>query len=246
MLNPTLQIRSTSAAHVCWDENQYPGPERRTAANPIARWLSQTLDEIDYGMLVLDGDCRLLHANRAARAELDDSHPVRLLGCELRARHAADEAPLREALSAAARRGLRRLLNLGQQSVRASLAVVPLWPATGGDPGATLVMLGKRQMCERLLVQCFARAHGLTGAEARVLEALCRGLPPREIADEFGVGIATVRSQIGAIRQKTGAESIRSLLDMVAKLPPMASLIRPTLSAVTMNGWRPLDQPLPT
>lgn len=246
MLNTTLLIRPTATVPARWDEAPYPGPERRSAGNPITRWLSQTLDEIDYGMLVLDGECQLLHANRAARAELDESHPVRLMGCELRARHAHDDAPLREALSAAARRGLRRLLTLGEQGVRASLAIVPLWPATGSDQGATLVMLGKRNVCEQLLVQCFARAHGLTGAEARVLEALCRGLPPREIADEFGVGIATVRTQIGAIRQKTGAESIRALLDMVAKLPPMASLIRPTLAAVTINGCRLRDQPLPT
>lgn len=245
MFDTTLQTRPLAAVPARSDDTGYAGTERRQAGPPIARWLAQTLDEIDYGLLLLDGDSQLLHANRAARAELDESHPVQLLGRELRARHSRDVATLREALSAAARRGLRRLLTLGHDSQRASLAIVPLWPPAGGSGGATLVMLGKRQMCEPLTVQCFARAHALTGAEARVLEALCRGLPPREIADVHGVGIATVRSQIGAIRQKTGAESIRALLEMVAKLPPMASLVRPALAAVTMNAWRLRDQPLP-
>ena len=43
------------------------------------------------------------------------------------------------------------------------MSVVPL-----GMPGATLVILGKRQMGADLAVQGFARLHRLTGGEARV------------------------------------------------------------------------------
>jgi DNA-binding CsgD family transcriptional regulator len=38
--------------------------------------------------------------------------------------------------------------------------------------------------------------------------------------------MATVRSQIGSIRAKTGAESIRELVRRVAVLPPMRSALR--------------------
>ena len=91
---------------------------------------------------------------------------------------------------------------------------------------AVLLVLGKRQVCGQLAVQWFARVHGLTPAETRVLESLCNGLEPREVAQLNHVGLATVRTQIGSIRAKTGADSIRSLVGQVAKLPPMVSSLR--------------------
>lgn len=87
-------------------------------------------------------------------------------------------------------------------------------------------MLGKRQVCGLLSVQGYARCHGLTAAETRVLEALTGGARPGEIAKKLGVGIATVRTQIGNIRLKTGAQSIRALVWQLAGLPPMLSVLR--------------------
>jgi DNA-binding CsgD family transcriptional regulator len=81
-------------------------------------------------------------------------------------------------------------------------------------------------MCGTLAVQGFARAMGLTPAESNVLEQLCSGLEPTEIARANRVGIATVRTQIGAIRNKVGARSIRDLQRRIASLPPMVSALR--------------------
>lgn len=203
----------------------YRGPERRSTASQGSRWLSLMLDEIDYGMVLLGESGQVLHVNHAARAELDGDHPLQLLGRELRARLAADSAPLDEALQAA-QRGLRRLITLGGRGSSLTLAVVPLGALANGAPQATLLLLGKRRVCERLSVQWFARAHGLTPAETRVLEGLCSGLDPREVAGQHGVGLATVRTQIGSIRAKTGTESIRDLVQRVAVLPPMVSSLR--------------------
>jgi len=75
-------------------------------------------------------------------------------------------------------------------------------------------------------VQGFARLHGLTGGEGRVLAALCGGARPAEVAREHGVALSTVRSQIGSIRLKTGAASIRDLLAQVARLPPLMGRLR--------------------
>lgn len=198
----------------------YRGPERRTGAPPIARWLSMMLDEIDYGMVLLTDDAELVHVNHAARAELDAGHPLQLLGRQLRARQPQDVARLHEALASASQRGLRRLLALGEGEHRVNIAVIPLAQL------ATLVVLGKRHLSERISVQCFARMHHLTPAETRVLESLCEGLNPREIAELNDVGLATVRTQIGSIRSKTGADNIRALVRQVAVLPPMVSTLR--------------------
>jgi DNA-binding CsgD family transcriptional regulator len=203
----------------------YRGPERRSAASQGSRWLSLMLDEIDYGMVLLADDGHVLHVNHAARAELDGDHPLQLLGRELRARLPQDVAPLHDALQAA-RRGLRRLVTLGERHEPFTMAVVPLGALATGAPQATLLLLGKKRVCESLSVQWFARTHALTPAETRVLEALCQGLDPREVADQHGVGLATVRTQIGSIRAKTGTESIRDLVRRVAVLPPMVSSLR--------------------
>jgi DNA-binding CsgD family transcriptional regulator len=205
-------------------------PAIRAAAGPAPapappHWFARMLDEIDYGMLLVADDRVVLHANHVARAELDAEHPLQLLGAELRVRHPQDVAPLREALAGARTRGLRRLLGLGQGAQRVSVAVVPL-PTADGDEALTLLVFGKRRMCEALSAHWFAREHGLTPAEARVLAALCDGRPPVKIAEAQGVAISTVRSQIGAIRSKTGAPSIRALVRQVAVLPPLVGALR--------------------
>ena len=194
-----------------------------SAAAP--NWFASMLDEIDYGMLLVADDRIVLHSNHVARGELDAQHPLQLLGAELRVRRTQDVAPLREAITAARQRGLRRLITLGEGAERVSVAVVPL-PAAAGDEALTLLVFGKRRMCEALSAHWFAREHSLTPAEARVLAALCEGTLPSEIAQTQGVAISTVRSQIGAIRAKTGAPSIRALVRQVAVLPPLVGALR--------------------
>jgi DNA-binding CsgD family transcriptional regulator len=217
----------------------YRGPERRTVQARSRHWLAATLDEIDYGMLLLTDEVQAIHVNHAARADLDAAHPLQLFGRELRARRPQDVAPLNDALNAAARRGLRKLLTLGDGAQRVSVSVVPLSLPDGASEPVTLVMLGKRRVCEVLSVQGFAQSHGLTAAEARVLAGLCRGTPPTGIALEMGVKISTVRTQIGNIRLKTGAESIRALVQQVAVLPPMMGVLRGVAAAVAAGDCMP-------
>ncbi|MBX3643334.1 MAG: helix-turn-helix transcriptional regulator [Rubrivivax sp.] len=184
------------------------------------------LDEIDYGVLLLGGDGQVQHLNHAARCELDAQHPLQLLGRQLRARDAADVVPLHDALQAATQRGLRRLLMLGRDAHRVAVAVVPLRAPGDHVHLATQLSLGKRQVCGGLGVQWFARSHSLTLAETRVLEALSEGLLPGEIAARFGVGISTIRSQIGSLRAKTRSDSIGALVRQVAVLPPLVGALR--------------------
>lgn len=201
----------------------YAGPERRRDTTPGARWLALMLEEVGHGMLLLGDAACVLHANHQARAEIDAEHPLRLADGQLRARANRDAAALHEALHAAAR-GLRRMLMVGEGEKRASVAVVPLEPIDG--QALTLVSLGKRRLSHQLTLQCFARSHGLTAAETRVLEGLCAGVEPTAIAAGHGVGIATVRTQISCIRHKIGAGDITAVVMRVAQLPPMVSALR--------------------
>ena len=219
----------------------YQGPERRRAQLSLAGLLSQVLDEIDYGVLLLADARQVLHVNHAARAELGEQHPLQLLGSELRARLAQDVAPLHEAVQAAATRGLRRLLVLGSADSRVEVSVVPLGsPGLGqlvaGAVQGALLVLGRRRVCGTLTLQGFARAHALSGGEEQVLRALCEGLTPQEVATRHGVKIATIRTQIASIRAKTGAETIRELVQQVALLPPLVETLRPG-SGLPRRPW---------
>jgi len=210
----------------------YNGPERRAAAavnSELSQCWTRMLDEIDYGMLLVVADAQIVYLNHAARQELDGDHPLQMLGSSLRAHRPQDVAPLHDAL-ASAQRGLRKLVTLGSEAQRVSVSVVPL-PADAaqrqqGLRPTTLLVLGKRQVCQQLSVQGFARSMQLTPAETRVLEQLCSGVRPTRIAQLQNVAVSTVRTQISSVRIKTGAASISDLVRMVAVLPPLVNVLR--------------------
>ncbi len=199
-------------------------------AQPSADWFALILDQIDYGIVAVDGDGRLLHANRAARHELQGRHPLRIDRRQVCARRADDQSHLERAVVGASARGLRSLLTLGDAEGGASVAIVPIpaaGPAAGGTPrGAALLVVGRQAVCEELSAQGFARSHGLTLAEAQVLQRLCGGAQPNEIATLQCVAVSTIRSQIVSIRSKTGARNIGALVRQVAALPPLVSALR--------------------
>lgn len=203
----------------------YGGPERRSAASQAHKRLAQLLDTLDQAVLLLGSDGRVEWQNKAARQALDEWHPLQLDQGRLQPRLAADATVWGDALLAAATRGLRRMVSLGQGRNRLCVAVVPL--ATLGQDGrqGVALLLGRRQVCEPLSLDFYARCHGLTMAETTVIRGLCADFTPQQVADRQGVGLATVRTQIGSIRQKTGAGSIRALLRELALLPPLVGLL---------------------
>jgi DNA-binding CsgD family transcriptional regulator len=193
-----------------------PDLQAMPAMTPL---LSAVLDEVDYGLLLVAADARLLHANRTALCHLADDHPLALDGMQLHVRCEANALRLRDAMDAGVR-GLRRLLQLDHPGDAVTIAVVPVAPLDDGA-STVLLVLGKRCVSQDLSIDWFARTKGLTCSETGVLKLLCEGLDPKEIATHQGVAISTVRTQISRIREKTEAGGIRELLRQVVVLPPM-------------------------
>lgn len=201
---------------------QTSDPTRLEGPVGDARLLQTVLDIVDYGMVLMQTDGRVAFANKAARADLDASHPLALAGGCLLVRHARDLQPLRDALSSALHKGLQRLLTLrDERGGTVSVAIVPI-----GEAAGAILMMGKRKVCDELSAEAFGRQYKLTSAEARVLKHLCVGKRPAEIARHHGVALSTVRTQIGCMREKTGAASIGALVSELARLPPLLSLFR--------------------
>lgn len=212
-------------------------PELALAGEPLSgptaadQGLMQALDLIDYGVVVLDASGRTLHLNRSAHQALAGNHPLclarhlHLAPPTLTAHRLADVRKLTEGLEQA-RQGRRQLLQLGAPEQAANVAVIPM-PGQGVPAVPRIaLLLARRVVCEPLSVQCYARSHELTPAESRVLEYLSAGAGPAEIARHLDVAITTVRTQISAIRAKTGAGNLRELLHAVSVLPPMAAVLR--------------------
>jgi len=198
--------------------------ESRTAAPCLIDILAAAVEEIDYGMLVLDpSNFRLHHANRLAMMECRNGGTLVLEQGRIQARDGACRAAMEKAL-ALVLNDRRSLVSLKSERGTCTVAVVPLTDSFGARQA--LLMFGKHEVCEPLSAAFYARLHALTPSEDAVLKALCRGLRPAEIAAETGVAISTVRTQVSSIRMKTGTTSIHDLVRTMSTLPPINPILR--------------------
>lgn len=199
-----------------------PAPLRAMSPQVLVRML----DVVAHGLLLVLEDGHIVFANQVARSEMDDRHPLQLLGDAVRVRRSQDVGALASAIEAACSKGLQKLVRLGDGGTdTVVLSVIPMHHSGyEGDPCALLVF-GKRNVCDELTTDAFARQHQLTAAEVRVLKQLCHGQRPSDIAKAQGVALCTIRSQIGGAREKTGAQSIGALVRLVTHLPPLQSVV---------------------
>jgi len=210
---------------------------------PEAELMRLALNQVDYGMVVLDSHSGMLQfANGPGHAALDDgldaagrrrsSTGLCLVQGRVATVRPGHHEQLRTTL-ARTRAGLRGLLSLGADAQTSTVAVLPLAHTRAeGDriihgvpqaaPQYALLVFAKQQLCDDSTVALFARERGLTGAEAQVLARVCKGLRPAQIAAVHGVRISTIRTQLRSIRMKTGCQTIRELVQKVSVLPPMA------------------------
>jgi DNA-binding CsgD family transcriptional regulator len=185
----------------------------------------RVLDEIDYGVLVIDGQGCIRHANHLARHELAGARVVVQHASMLMGSTAEITGQIEQALEQALR-GQRKLLMLQQGEHEVSLVMVPLSHPLETDAPAVLVLLSRQSACENLAVRMYARAQSLSPSEEQVMMALCGGLSIPDIAKKHGVAQSTVRSQIKSLREKTGCSSIRKLLQRINSLPPVVPALR--------------------
>lgn len=210
-----------------------PGGARKRSyptggTHPAANLLGGMLNAIDYGLVLLDDEARVVLINRLASAETDTGRVLRLCGNHLTAATREQAMRIDAALDDCAR-GRRSLLTFGGEAGDLALSFIPL--SDGADPAAgrrsccypySLVLFSKREVCARFTLQQFGRQHHLSAAELALLPAISRGLGAEATAAEHGVGVTTVRSQFSGIRHKTGVKSMRELMARLNRLPPIS------------------------
>ena len=160
------------------------------------RALEVVLRLLPVAALVIDRQGRPLSANESARALFrGPAIPERVVECAARAAITGTEtvSPVVEKADGGA----------------LSLRLVPADVGdTDADPSAPavvfLVPAGRPAPIETAALR---RRFELTPAQLKVVEHLCRGLTNREIAEELGLSIETVRKHVATIFDKTGVNT---------------------------------------
>ncbi len=183
--------------------------------------LARMADALAWPMLLLHADGRLLHANAAAQRLLRDSC---LLVAEAQGMVGPADGRHRAAFVRAladAAQGRRRVLHWQGQGDGTVVALTPL-PDEPGEPlrRPVLVLLAGSGVVQ-VDAAPFAQAHGLSAAETRVLQCIAQGEGAVGTAARLGVGVATVRTQLAAIRRKAGVAGMAQLRGALAQVPPL-------------------------
>ena len=190
-------------------------------------WLSAAaLDRLRFGVLVVDERLRVVLANGRARqlAALDDG--LTIVDDRLRLEDAAVARRLRDLLAASAGgppaplRPAWSELELPRRSGRrpyvALLGRLPHRPNPAGPPRTVHVLfLSDPEDLPSPPEAVLGRLWHLTPAEAEVCLAVTRGRGLRDVADELGVSVNTVRTHLGRVLHKTGTSRQAELIRLV-------------------------------
>ena len=192
-----------------------------------ATCFSDILDGLSAGMILVDADGRIVHANAAGNAILGAADFLRTVGGRLVASDAPVNAALREILIAA---------DAGDAALGIKGIALPMSDHDGGHYVAHVLPLtsGARRRAglaynavaalfvRKAALEAFSpsdvigRMYKLTPTELRVLLAIVDigGVP--EVAAALGVAVTTIKTHLGRLFEKTGVGRQADLVKLVA------------------------------
>jgi hypothetical protein len=182
------------------------------------------LDELSFGVAVVDLRREVLYASRIALTRLQGDGRLQIVNGSIEAATQQDNEVLEKAIEGT-RVGRRSYVALGWGKLATDIAVLP--QPSWGVPAAALVF-EKSQEESGLGLYFFARAHNLTPAEERLLAILCEGVGVPTAAQRVGCAINTARTHIRGLLQKTGQPSLRALVGRIGNLPPVTTRVSST------------------
>lgn len=196
-------------------------------AEALQRQTEQALDRLDVGILLLDDLGRIIFANAAARKILDDHPGIAIRHDRLVAERSYDAGQLAALLAAAAQSGERPgtggaiCVARGAERSPVQLWVMPLSRDVGlvtrGKPQATnCAMLVDPELTPRAPAAVLRSLWGLTGAEARLAQALLTGDRLEDHAASAAISMNTARTHLKVVFAKTGTARQAELVRVLA------------------------------
>lgn len=177
------------------------------------RDMADALDRSNHGVLLLEPDGRLRHANAAAQALFAGCAALRLVAGRLGAMAPDSERRLTALIARAAspddgdRSGGSMTLPVAGRDLPLTITVSPLRAprlTLFDRPPGVLVMIADPNPAASVSEAGLRDRFGLTLAETRVALGLLAGRTSREIAERSGVSVHTVRNQLRSLFEKTG------------------------------------------
>jgi DNA-binding CsgD family transcriptional regulator/PAS domain-containing protein len=200
------------------------------------RALEDTLDGLGLGVVLLDENGTVVHANAAARRTAERNDGLTIVRGRLCAASDAAHRALGKAIAEAAETARRTGLAEG-----ATLAVprpsgerpysVLVSPGPGPDSesvfgaASAVVLIGDPEARLEAPEGVAARLYGLTPSEARVAIAVASGESLEDYAAGRGIHVSTARSQMKQVLAKTGARRQADLVRLLLTGP--AALLKP-------------------
>ncbi len=196
--------------------------------------LSATLDKFSAGVIIVDVEGRVLHANDAAQRMFSTGVPVRLVDNRL----SADEFDSSDDLNRAVALACNDETSIGPGGIGVALKGVDGRPAV-----AHVLPLARGELRTRLMPQATAAVYvsnflhslptdmtgvaklfELTPAESRMLEFLMQGVTLMESARKLSITEATAKTHLSHIFSKTGVTRQSALIALIDGLiPPVKS-----------------------
>lgn len=181
--------------------------------------------QLGLAVFALDGDLKVVFANHPAESMLRATTRLRLIHGQLSATVAAENAGLQAAMmrTLKSRQGesftLRSESGL-QPEVFLSIGRLAVQDNSEVFAHAEMLMTARcRRDAPLVAAPQLRQAFGLSTAEAAVAEALVAGQTPDEYARSANISVATVRTQLRAIFEKTGTRSEAEAVGMMLWVP---------------------------
>src|SRR3954451_12913900 len=199
-----------------------------SAARPHGRLLEAAIDQLSFGILVVDRRGKVLAANRSAQNMLQTGDALIERNGVLKARHQDNHERLTHSLITAT--GSKRLgpsdcIRLSRRSGKPAYiaTVAPLTEvvdlASMGGNRAALIMIDEPEQTDASnLRKALQQAFGLTPAEARAAALVGSGLAPQDVADQIGIAVGTIRSELKSIFEKLDISRQSELATLVVRL----------------------------
>lgn len=189
---------------------------------------ANSLDRFSVGIVLVRFDLTIVHANMAALEMLDRRDPI----ADPNGRIALQNMRLTEALLDAVQRAAESGVQLGQRGIGipvrrrdgspALVHVMPLRPSKLvmglSQRAVAAVFVAPALAPPQMPAAALALLYDLTPAETRVLELIVDGLTPAEIAPRLGVTLATVKTHLQRVYDKTGHTRQADLVRLVGSL----------------------------
>lgn len=193
--------------------------------------LEKTLDGLAVGVFLTARDGQVVYMNQAAERQIHTGHSLRLVSNRM----APTDPAARAALSRAMEEAVRDAADFEMKEHSVAIpdgagggCVATLLPIDRGPRRSILapftasvaVFMQDPVRAPLMPGEAFARLHGLTGGELRVLLALSQGLGCVEAADMLGISEPTIRTHLQHIFSKTGTSRQVELLRLLHNSTP--------------------------